>query len=173
MKKIFVLFLIIFNCSCAPIYVSYDFEKSTDFSIYKTYNYYADLETGLNQLESKRLIKVLDSQMQAKGFSLSESPDFYVNVVVIEYDNAGRNTFGLGFGGVGDNTGGGISIGLPIGQLKTTRRIIFEFIGQGVIGLFWQAVSESNFNHNVLPEKRETQFYAITGKVLKSFPPKL
>ena len=36
MKKIFVLFLIIFNCSCAPIYVSYDFEKSTDFSIYKT-----------------------------------------------------------------------------------------------------------------------------------------
>jgi hypothetical protein len=172
MKKIFALFTLIFAMSCAPIYVNYDYEKGTDFKKYKTYNYYSDLETGLSELDTKRLLSVLDVQMQAKGFSISETPDFYVNVVSTDYENNNRNNVGVGVGGGGRNVGGGITIGLPIGQPKMNRTILFEFIDENGIGLFWQAESESGYNPNATPEKREAQFNAIVEKVLKGFPPK-
>jgi hypothetical protein len=152
--------------------VNYDFERGTDFNTYKTYNYYSDLETGMSELDTKRLLSVMDAQMQAKGLTLSESPDFYVNVVSSEYENNNRNTVGVGVGGGGRNAGGGISIGLPIGQPKMNRTILFEFIDEDGIGLFWQAESESGFNPNASPEKREAQFKAIVEKVLKGYPPK-
>jgi hypothetical protein len=171
MKKIVPLLLILMVTSCAPIYVNYDYEKGTDFKKYKTYNYYSDLETGLNELDTKRLLSVMDAQMQAKGLTLSETPDFYVNVVSSEYENNNRNTVGVGVGGGGRNVGGGISIGLPVGQPKMNRTILFEFIDEDGIGLFWQAESESGFNPNASPEKREAQFNAIFEKVLKGYPP--
>ena len=59
MKSIKVLFFAIIITSCAPIYVTQDFEKGTDFSKYKTYNYYQDIETGLSQLDNKRFILCL------------------------------------------------------------------------------------------------------------------
>ena len=171
MKKLIVLFLIIITASCAPIYVNYDYEKGTNFNDYKTYNYYTDLETGLSELDSKRLLDVLDNQMQKKGFVISETPDFFVNVVSSEYEANNRNTVGVGVGGGGRNVGGGISIGLPIGQPKMNREIVFEFIDEDGIGLFWQAVSESGFNQNASPEKRELRLNKIVTKVLSGFPP--
>jgi hypothetical protein len=172
MNKLLVLCLIIFTASCAPIYVNYDYEKGTNFNDYKTYNYYTDLETGLSELDTKRLLDVLDSQMQAKGFTISETPDFFVNVVSSEYEANNRNTVGVGVGGGGRNVGGGISIGLPIGQPKMNREIVFEFIDEDGIGLFWQAVSESGFNPNASPEKREAKLNNIVAKVLAGYPPK-
>ena len=171
MKKLLVLLTVFMVVSCAPIYVNYDYEKQNNFSKYKTYNYYSDLETGLSELDTKRLLSVMDAQMQAKGLTLSETPDFYVNVVSSEYENNNRNTVGVGIGG-GGNVGGGISIGLPVGQPKMNRTILFEFIDDNGIGLFWQAESESGFNPNASPEKREAQFKAIVEKVLKGYPPK-
>ncbi|PTL98643.1 MAG: DUF4136 domain-containing protein [Bacteroidetes bacterium] len=172
MKKLLALLIIITASSCAPIYVNYDYERGTDFNKYKTYNYYSDLETGLSELDTKRLLDVLDNQMQAKDFLLSETPDFYVNVVCSEYENNNRNTVGVGVGGGGRNVGGGISIGLPIGEPKMNRVILFEFIDEDGIGLFWQAESESGFNPNASPEQREARFKAVVEKVIKGFPPK-
>ena len=174
MKKVLVLFLIVVISSCAPIYVNYDYERGTDFKKHKTYNYYSDLETGLSELDTKRLLNVLDAQMQLKGFSISETPDFYVNVVSSQYEANNRNRVGVGVGGGGRgrNVGGGISIGLPIGQPKMNREIIFEFIDEDGIGLFWQAVSESGFNPKESPLQRETRFKAIVEKVLSKYPPK-
>lgn len=171
MKKVLALFLIIVISSCAPIYVNYDYEKSIDFKKYITYNYYSDLETGLSELDANRLLNVLDLQMQAKGYSLSETPDFYVNIVSSQYEAVNRNTVGVGVGGGGSNVGGGISIGLPIGQSKMTREIVFEFIDEDGIGLFWQAVSESGFNPDSSPEKRESRLNKIVNKVLLGYPP--
>ena len=39
------------------------------------------------------------------------------------------------------------------------------------IGLFWQAVSESSFNPNAQPEKREQRLQAIVEKVVSKYPP--
>ena len=174
MMKLFrTVILLLFVTSCAPIYVNYDFEKGTDFSQYKTYNYYSDMQTGLSELDTKRLLDALDLQMKAHGFTLSDTPDFFIDIKSQEIQQVQRNTVGVGVGGGGRNVGGGISIGLPIGQAIINRQIIFDFVDEkNNKGLFWQAVSESSFKPNAVPEKREVHFNNIVKKVMDKYPPK-
>ena len=60
-----MLFLIVVISSCSPIYVNYDYEKGIDFKKYITYNYYSDLETGLSELDTKRLLNL--NQLKTKS----------------------------------------------------------------------------------------------------------
>ena len=172
MKSIKYIILLFLVASCAPIYVNYDYERSTDFSKYKTYNYYSNMETGLSELDTKRLLDALDVKLTAKGLSLSDTPDFFIDIKTIEYQGSQRQTVGVGVGGGGRNVGGGVSIGLPIGQNNVNRQITFDFVDENKKQLFWQAVSESSFNPNATPEKREERLNAIAEKVLQKFPPK-
>lgn len=158
--------------SCAPIHVNYDFDETTQFTNYKTYNYYSDMQTGLSELDTKRFLDALDAKMTAKGFNLSDSPDFFIDIKSREYQDVQRQTVGVGVGGGGGNVGGGISIGLPIGQANVNRQITIEFVDDSKKQLFWQAVSEYSFNPNMKPEQREEKFKAITEKVLSKYPPK-
>lgn len=169
--KIAVLALII--TSCAPVYVNYDYDKATDFTNYKTYNYFSDMKTGLSELDTKRLLDALDLKMKEKGFALSNTPDFFIDIKSNEFQGAQRQTVGVGVGGGGRNVGGGISIGLPIGQANVNRQITIDFVDENKKQLFWQAVSESNFNPTATPEKRETKLTALVEKVLSKYPPKL
>lgn len=171
MKTIKIIVLALLIVSCAPIRVNYDYEKTTDFTKYKTYNYYSDLETGMNELDTKRLIAALDANLQSKGLSLSEIPNFFINIQSSEFQETQRNTFGVGLGGGGGNVGGGLSLGIPIGQSKINRRIIIDFIDENGKGLFWQSVSESSYNPKASPEKREATLITIVEKVLTNYPP--
>jgi len=157
--------------SCAPIRVNYDYDKTTSFNNYKTYQYYADMETGLSELDTKRLLNAIDSKMKAKGFNVSENPDFFIDIKSAEYQAPQRQSVGVGVGGGGRNVGGGISIGLPIGQANVNRQITIDFVDESKKQLFWQAISESSFNPKGTPEKRETRLNAIVEKVLSGYPP--
>lgn len=173
MKNFSILFVLVFITSCVPIRVNYDYEKTTDFKSYKTYNYYANLNTGLSELDNKRLLNALDNALQSSGYTLSETPDFFIDIKSNEYQEASRSNVGVGLGGGGRNIGGGISVGIPVGQNKLNRQIIFEFVDENKTGLFWQAVSESSYNPNATPEKRESLLNAIVAKVLDGFPPEI
>lgn len=172
MKFIKTIALFLLVTSCAPIYVNYDYEKGTDFTKYKTYNYYSEMKTSLSELDTKRLLDALDLKMKEKGFSLSDTPDFFIDIKSSEFQASQRQTVGVGVGGGGRNMGGGISIGLPIGQANVNREITIDFVDENIKQLFWQAVSESRFNPNATPEKREIRLNAIAEKVLVQYPPK-
>lgn len=159
--------------SCSSIRVDYDYEKSTDFTTYKTYNYYSDINSGMSALDTKRLFRALDDALQSKGYAISDTPDFFIDIKSVEFQQQRQNNVGVGVGGTGRNVGGGISIGLPLGQSQLGREIVFEFVDENGTGLFWQAVSESNYRPNATPEKREAQFIAIVNKVLDGFPPEI
>ncbi|WP_298495204.1 DUF4136 domain-containing protein [uncultured Algibacter sp.] len=171
MKFLKTTILAILIVSCAPIRVNYDYDKATDFSTYKTYQYYGNMETGLSELDTKRLLNAIDAKMETKGFNVSENPDFFIDIKSSEYQAVQRQTVGVGVGGSGRNVGGGISIGLPIGQANVNRQITIDFVDENKKQLFWQAISESSFNPNTTPEKRETRLNAIVEKVLTNYPP--
>ncbi|RED48459.1 DUF4136 domain-containing protein [Seonamhaeicola aphaedonensis] len=130
------------------------------------------MKTGLSELDAKRLLDAIDSKMNSLGFQISETPDFLIDIRSIEYQGAPRNTVGVGLGGAGRNMGGGISLGIPVGQGNLNRQISIDFVDEKGKGLFWQAVSESSFNPNTTPENREAQLKAIVAKVLAGYPPK-
>ena len=168
--QIFILALLV--SACSPIRVNYDFEKATDFTQYKTFNYYVDMQTGLSELDTKRLLKAIETNMKTKGISLSDDPDFLINIRSSEYQEVQRSSVGVGVGGGGGNVGGGVSVGIPIGKANVNRQVTVEFVDENKTGLFWQAVSESSLNQNSSPEKREEKLNAIVTQILTEYPPK-
>lgn len=172
MKQYLLIVMVVFMMSCAPIRVNYDYERTTDFSKYKTYQYYGDMETGLSELDTKRFLDAIDLKMKEKGFAISENPDFLIDIKSNEYKEVQRNNVGVGLGGGGGHMGGGVSIGIPIGQSNVNRQITIDFVDEKGNGLFWQAVSESVFSPNATPEKREAQLQKVVEKVLAQYPPK-
>lgn len=168
------LFSILFICSllsCSGVRVNYDYDKATNFSNYTSYNYFSDIESGLSELDEKRLMRALDSTLQAKGYLLAEEPDFFINILSNEYRSAPNNAVGVGIGGTGRNVGGGISVGLPLGNSGIQRQIQFDFVDAEKDALFWQASSESGFRENASPSVREERLRALVKKVFAKFPP--
>ena len=172
MKGIGYMLLVLLFTSCHVVRVQTDYEKETDFSNYSTYNYFSDLETGLSELDEKRLIRILDAAMQSEGVLLSEEPDFLINIESGIYQTPRNNTVGVGVGGTGRNVGGGVSVGIPIGQSNVQREIIFDFVDSQKDMLFWQATSKSGFSENATPVEREKKLQQIVDKVLSKYPPK-
>lgn len=171
MKTLKFLFVLLLSTSCG-VTVDYDYDSKTDFTKYKTYNYFSDIKSGLSELDAKRFYNALDKAMAAKGMIKSDTPDFYLDFKSSEFQENSRSTVGVGLGGSGRNVGGGISIGIPVGTAKVNRRIVVEFVDDNNTGMFWQAVTESSINPNAKPEQREAHFVELVTKMLSKYPPK-
>ncbi len=172
MKRLLWFLAIPVVFSCNAIRVNYDYDKGVDFSNYTTYNYYPDLQTGLSELDTKRLLNAVDAEMEAKGIQLTEEPDFFINIESNSFQKPGNNSVGVGLGGGGRNVGGGVSVGIPVGRPNMQRRIRFDFVDNEKDMLFWQAVSQSAFKENVSPEVRDEKLRALVAKVFAKYPPK-
>ena len=170
MKK-WVFIVCIISSACSSIRVQYDYDRGTDYSNYKTYNYYPDMQTGLNELDTKRLLRAMDSVLQTKGIQFSEEADFLINIESREFQLPQRNTVGVGVGGSGRNVGGGVSIGLPIGAANRETEIVFDFVDSRKDALFWQAISESSLRDNASPSTKEKVLQEIVAKVFSKYPP--
>ena len=168
MKRLvpFILALLLFSCG---VTVNYDYQKGTDFTKYKTYHYFDNMETGLSELDAKRLFRVLNEALESEGLSMSNSPDFLIDIKSSYFEDTHSGT-SVGFG-VG-TVGGGISVGVPVGQANVSRQIIFDFVDAQTEQLIWQAASKEPHMPENTPEAREAQFKMVVEKVLQGFPPK-
>ena len=171
MKKIYCGVLLAILFSCSAIKVNYDYDKEIDYYTYTTYNYYPDMQTGLSELDTKRLLDAVDTEMTAKGLTLSEEPDFFINIESSSSQRPRNNSVGVGLGGGGRNVGGGLSVGLPVGGPKLERQIRFDFVDNEKDKLFWQAESQSPFKENVSPLEREEMLKELAVKVFAKYPP--
>ena len=168
MKKLAFIFFLFICLSCG-VTVNYDYEKNTDFSKYKTYSYFINMNTGLSTLDAKRFFNALDEAMALKGFTLSENSDFIINIESSTYqETQSSSSVGVGLG----SGGGGVSVGIPIGQGSLMRQIVFDFVDAKTNQLFWQAISSETDVPTDNPEAREEKFKQLTNKVLEGFPPK-
>ncbi len=172
MKTVLSIFILVSIVSCSAINVQYDYDKATVFSAYTTYNYYPDMETGLSELDTRRLMRAIDSTLRNKGFLLSEEPDFYVAILGRTLHATPRNTVGVGVGGTGRSVGGGLSVGIPVGAAKMEWEIQFDCVDRYKDELFWQAVATRSFNPNSGPQKREEILRAMVEKAFVKYPPK-
>ena len=76
-----VCLLIMLVVSCATIDVDFDYDRSSDFSKYKTYNWVeghsAPLETQ-NPILHKQIISLIEEELNSKGYQKSTNPDMSI-----------------------------------------------------------------------------------------------
>jgi hypothetical protein len=170
MRLLFITLLFLLE-SCAPIRVNYDYDNTTQFDSYQTYQYYADMSTGLSELDTNRLLDALDAKMSEKGYRISKTPDFFIDIKSKSFQEAPKSTVGIGMGGTSGNVGGGVSVGIPVGQANMSREITIDFVDHNKNRLFWQAISVSSYNPDTAPETKDNRFVSIVEKVLSEYPP--
>lgn len=103
MKKIVVLFGLSLLFSCSSVFVFTDHDSSVDFSRYKSFAYYKPQidEVDLSDLDKRRILRALDTTLQAKGLLKSDAPD-----LLVSFDTQAKekvyvnnfNTWGWGWG---------------------------------------------------------------------------
>ncbi|MCW5520150.1 DUF4136 domain-containing protein [Aureitalea sp. L0-47] len=171
MKLLFAILGLSMLLSCGA-YVGVDYNEETDFSTYTTYNFYPDRESGLNQLDEKRIMRITDSLLQQKGFIKSDTPQLYVNFFAEETLSNSRSTIGIGIGGGGRNVGGGVSGGIPIGSAQINQLLTFDLVDVVKDDLVWQAKAEGNLKKSASPGKKVSYYQGVISKILKKYPPK-
>ncbi len=172
MKYFGFLVLLLLLASCSAIRVNYDYDQAADFSAYSTYGYFPDMETGLSQLDERRLMNAMDATLQSKGLLFSEEPDMLVNVKSTILRGQSSNAVGVGVGGGGGTIGGGISVGIPVGGAKLTRELIIDCVDAKKDVLLWQAASESPFKEADIPIVKEQKMQELVTKIFDKYPPK-
>ena len=170
--KYFILIVfttLLFSCGAA---VYTDYEKCLDWNTNKTYQFYAEMNSGLNQLDEKRVTRALDSTLKLKGFKRTDRNNYWIAFYVEESLSNSRNTIGIGLGsgGGGINVGGGV--GIPIGGKVINQRMTIEVREERAEGkLLWQAEYDGELKEKAKPEQKEKYYNKIIPMMLKDFPP--
>ena len=80
--KILPLLLIFLATSCVSVRVSSDYDKNADFKQYKTFAFYKKGidKVDISDLDKRRILRAIEADLLAKGFTKSENPDLLVNI---------------------------------------------------------------------------------------------
>jgi hypothetical protein len=158
---------------------SYDFDKTANFSGYKTYALKEGTSTG-QPLVDQRIVAAIDTEMAAKGFTKAEAnPDVFVVYHVAFDKQKDISTFSSGYGGGYGAYGwryGGAWAG---GSSTTTVRDIL--VGTLVIDLAdakkgelaWRGMGVKEVDTQANPEKRDKSINNAVKKIFKNYPPKV
>jgi hypothetical protein len=173
--KLLPLFLLFVFASCSSVRVYSDYDKTANFSQYKTYAYQKNGidKAEISDLDKKRILKAIDQQMALKGFTKSETPDLLVNIFTKEREQVDVNQFSAGWGygwGFGWNPfffgGNNTSIN------QYTEGVLFiDLIDASKKELIWQGEGQGTLTKN--PNKKDAMINEFVAKILEQYPPNL
>jgi hypothetical protein len=157
---------------------SYDFDKTADFSSFKTYALKDGTSVGQPLIDA-RIVAAIDAELAAKGLTKSEStPDLFVVYHVAFDKQKDISTYSSGYGGGYGAYGWGWGGGWGGGTTSTQVRDIL--IGTMVIDVAdakkgqvaWRGMGVKEVNTTASPEKRDKSINSAVKKILKNYPPK-
>jgi hypothetical protein len=172
-KTLFALLAsLIFLSACNTIKVTTDYNKSVDFTKYKTFAFYKlKVTDNVTQLNQERIINSVKNEMIKKGFVQNDaSPDMLVNTTAILEDkkSVSANTYGYGgyyrpygYGGMGTTT-------YNVYEYKNGSLII-DIIDASKDQLIWEGTGNKDID---APSKNpDVDIANAVAKILYTFPP--
>jgi hypothetical protein len=149
-----------------------DYDKSVDFTQYK---FYAFQKSGIDKVEisdldKKRILRAIDTQMALKGFAKSATPDLLINIFTKEREQVEVNEFNAGWGygwGWGWNPhmwGGNTSVSSYV-----EKTLFIDLIDARKRELVWQGQGVGVLSQE--REKKDKQINEFVAKILAQYPP--
>lgn len=148
-----------------------DYDVDTDFSEYKSYSSYPILDSGLSDLDDKRILQLCDSILQMNGFIKSKNPDFLINFYASEQLIESRSTIGIGVGSSGRNGGFGVSGGIPIEGYKIDQQFTVDIIDRIKDRLIWQGIVNRRYPQGAGPTQMYEHYEKVLLAIFSKFPP--
>ena len=174
-----ILFLGILVVACgSSLQVTSDYDKSANFTNYKTYSLFkGEKMDAISELNSRRIVEAIKNEMTKKGFTEAEAnPDLLVNAVAILKDrtSVSANTNYYGYGGVYRpyywGAGGGVSSTTSYDTYHYKEgSLIIDVVEASSQKLLWQGVGNKEIDAKV--KDPDTKIREAVTSIMKSFPP--
>ncbi|NQX76772.1 DUF4136 domain-containing protein [Gilvibacter sp.] len=170
-RRVVPCFVLVFLLlvGCGPT-ARVDFDPATNFTNYKTYKWFTSLDSGLSELDNRRVKRSVDSLLQSQGFIESEAADFMINFYAVE-EIVPANSIGIGIGSGGEGIAVGGSGSIPVGGNKILQTLTLDFVDPVKDELIWQGVSVRKYFTTSTPEQKAEHYLKVAAKLLRSFPP--
>ena len=160
--------IVLFLMSCSSVRVTTDYDSQVNFEEYKTFAFYKKGidKAPISDLDKKRIMRAIESEMLAKGFKKSNNPDLLVSIFTKSREkvNVTDNRFvpqwhPWYYGG---------------NQIRVTQKtegtLFIDFIDKDKKELVWQGIGTGALRmHNV--EKKEARVKEFVKEVLEKYPP--
>ena len=106
-RLLLLLFIVLISTSCDSVRVAADYDRSADFNSYKTFAFFKDGidKAEISDLDKRRILRAIESELLAKGFTKSKTPDLLVNIFTKERQEV--NVYNQNFGMYGWGWGWG------------------------------------------------------------------
>ncbi|MDO6596082.1 DUF4136 domain-containing protein [Oceanihabitans sp. 2_MG-2023] len=167
-----LLLLLVISTSCNSVRVASDYDRQVNFNNFKTFAFF---KTGIdkaeiNDLDKRRILRAIESELLAKGFTKSENPDLLVSIFtksrekinVYNNNNFGPYGYGWGWSPWYWNNYNTVS--------KSTEGILYiDLIEASKKELVWQGQGTGYLSQN----KKEERIQEFVTKIMEKYPPGL
>lgn len=173
-----ILLMIVVSCSSVNVYSDYD--KTTDFTGYKTYAFYKKGidKVEISDLDKKRILRAIERELKAKGMVLSDNPDLLVNIFtksrekIDVYNNSyyGWYPWYYGYGGY---YGPGYGFGYTNVSSSTEGTLFIDLIDARKKELAWQGIGIGILSYYKNVDKKEAKINEFVTNIMTQYPPQI
>ncbi|HSI71301.1 MAG TPA: DUF4136 domain-containing protein [Gillisia sp.] len=172
-----LLLLAVTMVSCNTVRVASDYDQQADFNQYQTYAFFKPGidEAEISDLDKKRILRAIETEMAAKGFTKSEDPDLLVNIFTKTKENINiYQNHMMGWGGWG---WGGWGWGMhpwhwgpqtAVGR-SSDGTLYIDFVAAEDKELVWQGMGTAALAKDV--NRKQKRINEIVQKILETYPP--
>lgn len=177
--KIIPLLLLFVASSCVSVRVSSDYDKDVNFNEYKTFAFYKKGidKVDISDLDKRRILRAIEADLLAKGFTKSEKPDLLVNIFtksrekINVYNNHYYGWYPWYYGGFGPY-GYGFGPGAFNNVSKSTEGTLFiDLIDANKKELAWQGMGTGALTTSGDIAKKEARIKEFVNEIMAEYPP--
>jgi hypothetical protein len=144
--------------------VTYDFDRSANFTKFRTYTWVRGTTLG-DELNHQRVVRAIDAQLTARGFSRVEAnPDVLVAYHASFDKNLQINAFGSG-PRIGYRSGTATVEEIVVGTLA------IDMMDAQTRSIVWRGIATKELDAKASPEKKEKGINKAAEKIFKNYPP--
>ena len=175
MKKLLtitpLLLLMVVVTSCSSVRVVSDYDKQANFNDYKTFAFFKKGidKAEISDLDKRRILRAIETELLAKGFTKSENPDLLVSIFAksrerINVHNNGFGPYGYGWGWSPWYWNNFNTVS------RSTEGILYiDLIDANRKELIWQGQGTGYLTQN--PEKKDERINVFVSKIMERYPP--
>ena len=171
LKTLPLLVILLVVTSCSSVRVATDYDRNANFNNYKTFAFF---KTGIDKaeisdLDKRRILRAIESELLAKGFTKSENPDLLVSLFTksrekINVYNNGYSPYGYGWGWNPWYWNNYNTVS------RSTEGVLYiDLIDANKKELVWQGMGTGYLTSNM--EQKEERIKEFVTKIMEKYPP--
>ena len=172
-NTVLITFVFVVLSSCSSVKVAADYDKEAQFSEYKTFAFY---KTGIdkaeiNDLDKRRILRAIETELLAKGFTKSETPDLLVSIFTKSREKV--NVYNNAYAGYGYGWGWSPYYWNNYNTVTTSTEgvLYIDLIDANKKELVWQGVGTGYLSQST--NKKEERIKEFVSLIMEKYPPEI